>query len=259
MKIALQTFTIRKEANKNLETALEKAVDIGYTAIEYAYIPFDNSHLAILKKLQDKYGLEIIALQVQFDVLKEDSKKIINFALEVGAKAIDFAAMPKKVRKYDKNSIISFCEDVNENSKIYLDKGLRYNYHHHDFEFADIDGYRQFDTIAEKLNNDIGFTIDTYWATKAGLYVPHLIEKLAPRVYGLHLRDYAQVTKWDTSREGKDFAVGKGLVEFDKVFASALAAGVAYGAVEQNTKNPFEELKFSYDYISKHKIEGIEL
>lgn len=250
MKIGLQLFTLRKEANKDLYGTLKKISDTGIKYIECSYIPFTLDNAKIIAQAQKDFGIVVVALQVKSGILDNDFDNIMQFLETVACKTVNVSVMPPEFILSDEKGIIRLSQKINALASKYKQRGINFNYHHHDFEFTLNNGYKQFDTIFENFSTDVNFIIDTYWATKSGIFVPDLLRKMKDRVYGLHLRDYGLVRKF-IDRKAKDFAVGDGLIDFDKVITTAIDTGVVYGAIEQRTQNPFDEITKSVKYLYK--------
>ena len=53
------------------------------------------------------------------------------------------------------------------------------------------------------------------------------------------------------AKKAKGFAVGEGVIDFAAVYESSKQAMAEYAVIEQNTDNPFEELKKSIDFLVK--------
>ena len=100
------------------------------------------------------------------------------------------------------------------------------------------------------MSEDMNFVIDTYWTTKAGINVEHLLKKMTGRVRGIHLRDYA-LHRFLISRNPSNHALGDGVIDFNWIIESAKANGVDYGAIEQNTSHPYSEIAKSVAHLQK--------
>ena len=85
-------------------------------------------------------------------------------------------------------------------------------------------------------------------ATKAGINVERLLERLTGRVRGVHLRDYALYRKF-VGRNPANYALGDGVLDFNRIIDAAKACGVDYGAIEQNTKHPYSEIAKSVAHV----------
>ena len=65
MEIGLQTFTVRKEQKRDIESALLPVIKLGIKKFELARLDFNEKNAKTVKALVDKYGLEIVSMQVK--------------------------------------------------------------------------------------------------------------------------------------------------------------------------------------------------
>ena len=144
--------------------------------------------------------------------------------------------------------LAAFCKWASELAKKYKEHGIQLCYHHHDFEFIRSGAGTRFDVILDNMSEDMHFVIDTYWTTKAGINVERLLERLNGRVRGVHLRDYALYRRF-IGRNPANYALGDGVIDFNWIIEAAKAAGVDYGAIEQNTSHPYSEIAKSVDHL----------
>jgi len=91
----------------------------------------------------------------------------------------------------------------------------------------------------------VGFIVDTYWVKTTGRDPLEWIRHLGGRVIGLHLRDCQ-------SPQGKkrpgDCEIGRGTIDFPTLLAS-LPEHIRYGAIEQNSPEPWKSLEISLDAL----------
>ncbi|RYY30432.1 MAG: sugar phosphate isomerase/epimerase [Chitinophagaceae bacterium] len=127
--------------------------------------------------------------------------------------------------------------------------GIQLAYHSHNFEFPPIDGIVPYDFILENTDKDLmKMQADLYWITKAGADPVAYFNKYPGRFPLWHVKDM--------ERGSEHFAeVGKGVIDFDRIFAAREVAGLKHWFVEQDQTNrePFESLKISRDFILTKK------
>ena len=250
MKIGLQLFTCRKQAQKDLLGTLEKLHATGIKYIEAARINFDEVDIEAFKKAKELYGTEVVSAQIKPNILSDDFDKCMKFLNETECKNAIISVLPTKYIIGNDQKLVGFCKWASELAKKYKDHGIQLCYHHHDFEFIRTENGTRFDLIAENMSEDMHFVIDTFWTTKAGINVEHLLNRLSGRVRGVHLRDYALYRRF-ISRNPSDYALGDGVIDFNWIIESAKANGVDYGAIEQNTSHPFSEIAKSVEHLQK--------
>ena len=250
MKIGLQLFTCRKQAQKDLFGTLEKLSALGIKYIEAARINFDDADIAAFQKAKEQFGIEVVSAQIKPHILEEDFDKCLKFLKKTECTTAIISVLPTECIIGSDEKLIEFCKKASELAKKYKENGIQLCYHHHDFEFIRSGAGTRFDIIVENMSEDMNFVIDTYWTTKAGINVEKLLTRLSGRVRGVHLRDYALYRKF-IGRNPSNYALGDGVIDFNWIIEAAKANGVDYGAIEQNTKHPYSEIAKSVAHIEK--------
>lgn len=247
MKLGVQLFTVRKHAQKDLAGCLEKLNDLGLKYIEAARIEFNNSTGEIFAKYKEKYGMEVVASQITFNTLKNDMKNVLDFHKQTNCKNTIISVLPTENILGNHKQLKEFCQKANTLASSYKNEGIQLCYHHHDFEFTKTEEGIKFPVLKEHFSEDVKFIIDTYWATKSGFAAETLIRSLNGRVQGVHLRDFALYL--GLARRPKDYALGDGVIDFKSVLQACKDTNVEYGAIEQKTKKPYQELAKSVAYL----------
>jgi sugar phosphate isomerase/epimerase len=249
MKIGVQLFTVRREAQKDLFGTLSRLSRLGIKYIEAARIPFDSVSAEAFNKANGELGTEVVSTQIKFHVLDESFHDIVKFHETVGCSRAIISVLPTEYIIGKDGELESFAAKADALAARYFDKGITLSDHHHDFEFLKSGSGASYDIIVGNTRL-LKFVLDTYWLTKSGIAPCKLIKSLAGRIEGLHLRDYALIRRF-VSRYPKDFALGEGVVDFAEIIGLAEEQGIYYGAIEQNTKLPFAELEKSVARIYK--------
>ncbi len=124
--------------------------------------------------------------------------------------------------------------------------GLQFAYHNHDFEFVTMDGKMPFDLLlAETDPKLVKIELDLYWITRAGHDPLAYFDKHPGRFALFHVKDMDNTPK-------KFFTeVGRGTIDFKKIFAQSKKAGVTHYFVEQDQcpGSPFDSIKISFDNL----------
>lgn len=248
MRIGVQLFTVRKQAQKDLYKTILQLDSIGIKKIEAARIEFNEQTASIFKKAKEELGTEIMSTQIKYHVLDKDFDNILKFHKLVECNTAIISVLPTENIVGSAKDLIEFCRKANNLASKYNDEGIDFCYHHHDFEFMIRKEGIQFNTLKEYLSDNVKFIIDTYWATKGGFAPDKIIESLKQRVKGVHLRDYGLT---GFKRKVKDYALGGGIIDFDSIIKACDKSGVEYAAIEQKTKTPFEDLQKSVAYLRK--------
>ena len=120
---------------------------------------------------------------------------------------------------------------------------MQAGFHNHDGEFKQIDGMLIYDKLMSELDPQLVKMQFQVAVGRLGFDAPTLFQKYSGRFISLHLQDWSPADK-------KMTPIGKGSVDWKKLFASAKKAGV---------KNYFVEvepalMKESYTYLHELKV-----
>ncbi|RZU11380.1 sugar phosphate isomerase/epimerase [Kribbella rubisoli] len=89
----------------------------------------------------------------------------------------------------DVDAVRGYARELGELSRRLADEGIRFGYHNHQFELAELEGRTALEIFADELPAGMILEIDTYWAAVGGQDVPTLLDRLGDRVRLLHLKD----------------------------------------------------------------------
>ena len=252
-KLGFQMYTVRDYMSDPdiADVALAKLAKMGYSEIHTAHTPgtIDDETLGALCK---KNGIQIIGSHYNWDKIVGDPEAVMATHNAWGTKNVGIGGMGKEPRQSLEN-LKEFIDQFNKTAEIYAKEGFRLTYHHHNYEFARIDGFKTImDLLVENFDpKNISFVLDTCWIAAGGADVGTWIEKLAGRVDILHLKDMY------LKPEDKKFypaitEVGRGNVSFPAAIAAAKKIGVKNYIVEQDhhfSPDAIASLAISAEYL----------
>lgn len=255
--VALQLYTVRDFMNtqEDVKASLKKIADIGYKKLElagYADGKFYKFEPKEFRKIVDDLGLEVLSshTNVEGAANLENSKKVAEDHAALGMK---YAIQPW-VNPPDRNLeyYTKMVQQMNEAGKAFKSVGIKFGYHNHNFEFANLDGkIPYFDIILPGTDkNYVTMELDLFWTTKAGQDPVEIFKKYPGRFELLHCKDmYTKQEPFFDTVGVEDFApVGDGVLDFNRIFAEAKTGGVKYYVVEQDLSkgSPFDAIKTSF-------------
>jgi sugar phosphate isomerase/epimerase len=135
--------------------------------------------------------------------------------------------------------------------------GIRFCYHNHNFEFKKYGEITPYDYLLKQLDpNLVQFEMDCFWVTHAGQDPVALFKKHPGRFPLLHIKDLKAGNPPTTSldpRMGLFAEVGKGTINWKRIFAAAPQGGMKHFFVEQDLCEvpPLESIAISYEYLHK--------
>ena len=116
--------------------------------------------------------------------------------------------------------------------------GLETGFHNHDVEFTQLEGALIYDKLMSELDPKLVKMQFQVVVVRLGFDAPTIFQKYPGRFISLHLQDWSPAEK-------KMVAIGKGQVDWKKLFAAAKKAGVKNYFVEMD----LEQMNASVPYL----------
>jgi sugar phosphate isomerase/epimerase len=260
--IGLQLYTVRDAMQQDPAGTLAKVAQLGYNSVEGATYTgtqkFYGMEPAAFAKVLKQNGLIMPSSHYMLGQAMNNGQPTQGTILHGWDKAVDDAAQAGVKYMVCAYLIDSERGTLDQYKQIaaHLNKagerckkaGIQLCYHNHDFEFVAQGGQLPYDILLKETDKQLlKMELDLYWATKAG-HDPLALFKVHPGRFPLwHVKDMDKTEK-------KDFTeVGKGVIDFKKIFAARQLAGMQYYFVEQDRTpgDPFDSIKQSIGYIKK--------
>ncbi len=247
-RVALQLYTLRRQAQENLETALDQAADAGYREIEW-FGGLWNRTTTELRRLLAERRLSLAAAHVPLAELEADPSSVMETFRELDCEVLACPWLDEDQRGDGGHAhYVELGERLDLLSYRFRAGGFRFAYHNHEFEllpFDDgsprrlgVDGLRAL--VSCRSHDGWGLELDIYWAAFAGHDPVSLIDELGDRVHILHLKDGLLPGSACEREPGRATAerwfrpLGAGDVDVAGCVEAALDAGVRLFVVEQD-------------------------
>jgi len=242
MILALQTYTVRKHAKADLPGSLDRIKSMGLTQLEWARLPIGSEEANLLRER----GMTVVSIQAKAKILERHFSRVVAFCRSTDCSLVIVSVLSLSGILGGTTNLRGFANRLNELAARYRQAGVRLAFHHHDFEFKRLRGEYKLDWLVRWTDPSVSFILDTYWIQRSGQDPRAWIERIGDRVCGLHLRDCLP-----PPRRGKpgDCPLGMGTIPFTKVLES-LPSSVLYGAIEQNSHDPWTDLAISCKYMN---------
>lgn len=228
-KLGIQLYSLR---GYKRDEALKHASDMGFEQVEFygGMLATDSSDEEIAETKKKVAGLGLSISGHGVNKLTKDAaenRKIFEFASKLGAPCItadpdldSFDSLDELVREFDIRIAIH-------------NHGPRHRYN------KAIDVVR----VIEGRDERIGACADLGHYIRSGQNAPEVIRLLKGRLYGIHLKDFAEMKD-----ETKGVILGKGHLNVEEVFSELQLAGFpSNGALsleyEENEKNPLADIR----------------
>lgn len=253
--IGLQLYSVRDDLTKDFDGTMKAVVDMGYKRLEaagYRDGKFYGQTPAEMKKYVADLGAKMVSSHTGSGLLEPGDTKGWDFwkknaadTKEVGCKWIIQAGYPHQQLKTI-SDVKRLADQFNKCGEIAKANGLKFAFHNHVDEFHEMEGQIPFDVMVENTDKDlVTFQIDTAQMVYGGFKCHEYVNKYPGRFANWHLKDAHPDGKGSTE-------MGKGIVDFESLFAVADKAGLEDYFVEQERYNmtPLEAIKYDYDFIA---------
>ena len=259
----LQLYTIRKFMPVDFDGSLAHVAKIGYKEVEFAGY-FDHSPKDI-RAVLDKNGLTAPSCHISLDIVQNKLPEAIEAAHVIGHQYIVCPWIDEKLRNQP-DTWKMVADTFNKAGETTAKAGIQFCYHNHNFEFghyASLGGQMPYDFLLQKTDPKlVKMEMDLCWTEVGGQDPVAYFKKWPGRFPLVHVKDMARLPKPPLNPDGTAVSldsvkgdmvdVGKGVIDFKKIFAHADEGGIKHYFVEDDyTQDPWETLETSYKYISE--------
>ncbi|MFD2924687.1 sugar phosphate isomerase/epimerase family protein [Halobacillus naozhouensis] len=239
--VAVQMYTLRKEAERDFADTLKKVAELGFDGVELA--GYGGLSAGELRHLLDQLGLKAASSHIPLEEIKQNLSQVIKDQKTLGS---NFVVCPyfQPKNEADYKELI---RTLRKAGKVCRQEGLTLCYHNHDFELEKLsDGRTALQTIFDETDpKEVQTEFDVYWLKKAGEDPVEWIEKYQGRTPLVHLKDM--------TRDGEKFfaELGTGGVEIESILDKGKGMNVQWWIVEQDeSRNTLlESLEISMEYL----------
>lgn len=256
MRTGAQLYTVRNytQNEKDFKDTIQRIAKMGYTTVQLSAIGRDLRP-EWLRSVCDEAGLSIVLTHSDSNRILYDTEALIEEHKALGCQYIGLGSMPEKYRSPE--WLYHFARDYMEPARKIAHAGMLLMYHNHNFEFQkftaqeapDQTPKRVMEHLAEWFDeNELGFTLDTYWVQAAGADVCQWIRLLKNRIPCVHLKDMEM-----TGNGAVMAPVMEGNLNFPGILKELEDSVCQYLLVEQDIcqTSPFDCLQRSYDNLAR--------
>ena len=240
-RVGLQLYTVRTVLEKDFEGTLARVAEIGYKEVEFA--GYFNHSPAEVRAILDRHGL--IAPSVHAESIEPEAwKASLDAAHVIGHEYIVMPWIPAE-RRMTLDAWKQVAADLNRAAEAAHAAGIQFAYHNHDFEFQRMEGQIPYDVLLQNTDPKlVQLEIDLYWITKGGQDPLAYFARWPGRIPLVHVKDSAGPP------EHKMVDVGKGTIDWKRIFAQKEQAGIKHFFVEHDQPpQTFQDIAASYNYL----------
>jgi sugar phosphate isomerase/epimerase len=249
MKLGAQFYSLRDKTQtpKELKATFKAMKDVGYEIAQMSAIGPIAPEL--LRDYSLVYDLPITCTHSAPDRIINDTAALIREHIIYGCPTVGIGSMPTEYRGSIEGAR-AFIKDYKEAAKRFADEGLRFAYHNHDFEFADLGGTNAMNLLIEEFP-ECDFILDTYWVKYAGHDYLQMIKDLGPaRIKNVHFKDMKE------EPQGAICPCGEGVIDFAPVVKLCNELGIVNALVEQDNA-PYSGDSYGQLAISYNNLKGL--
>ncbi len=231
LPIGSQTYPHRALLKQDFPGLLKQLADLGVQRIELCsplgYADFAGlAKGAEVKKILADHGLKCESGHFSMKELRQTQEASIAWAKEVGITQMITATLGAG-NNPTMDDVKRAADEYNKIAAVAAKAGIQQGLHNEGFEVSSVEGKRTYDILFELLDPKLvkfQFQMSTI---RHGFDAAEYFTKYPGRFISMHLQDWNAETKTLTS-------VGKGSIDWKKVFTAAKKGGVKNYFVEQN-------------------------
>ncbi|MEM7113371.1 MAG: sugar phosphate isomerase/epimerase [Chloroflexota bacterium] len=231
MKVGLQTNVFTADMHQHHFAAILATIKAtGYDGLEIGIQRVDQSKVGVFAQMVADAGLETAAIHTHFRLNQPEwvatadtyIKQAIDLTATVGA-----TYMPMSGSRMDKTDaqLATMADMLNDFGRQAAAAGLKFCYHHHEWEFAN--DWHEMNFLMNNTNPaHVSILCDIGWVIKAGQSISHFIDTYGSRIAYFHVKD-VPADGWFTE-------LGKGIVPLDEFVHKLDATTPSWLVVERD-------------------------
>ncbi|MFQ6130423.1 MAG: sugar phosphate isomerase/epimerase family protein [Armatimonadota bacterium] len=213
--IALQVYSVRKDAAEDLAGVLGAVAKMGYEGVEFA--GYYGHSAEDIRKMLDDNGLKCAGTHIGLDSLLGDRlEPTVEFHKTVGCKFLIVPGLPQE-RRNSRQAWRQTAELFNEVARRLKPFGMRPGYHNHTVEFQPMDGELPWDTFFGNTGRRVTMQLDTGNAMHGGADPVAFLKRYKGRAATIHLKEY--------SKTNNQALLGEGDMPWERIFKVCESTG----------------------------------
>jgi sugar phosphate isomerase/epimerase len=239
--IGLQLYTVRSVIAQDVEGTLRALAGIGYKEVEFAGL-YGNTPTQ-MRQILDRVGLVAVSSHHGMRDIRGEWQRALDAANTLGQQYVIVASIDRAERTADAYRRIA--EEFNRAGESAKAAGLKFGYHNHDYEFADVGGTTGYDVLLAQTDPSlVVMELDLFWAVQGGRDPLSLFAAHPGRFHLVHVKD--------RTASGEMVNVGSGVIDFRTIFARSDQAGIRHAFVEHdNPTSPLDDVRASFEHLAR--------
>ncbi|WP_158552663.1 sugar phosphate isomerase/epimerase family protein [Spirosoma telluris] len=223
--IGVQLYTVREWMNQDPIGTLKQLASIGYTLLE-SYQGDKGIYFGLkpaeFTKIAHDLGMTLFASHFNLGKTAETS---ITEAAEVGVK---YMIVPYN-KLTDLETTKRAVDEYSRLGELCQKHGVQFGYHNHGYDFETFDGIVPYDLFLKQIDPKLMIMeMELYWFARMNVDPLTYIQKYPGRFPIWHVKDM------DKQDRTANTEVGRGSINYKRLFEHAKQAGLQYSIVEQD-------------------------
>lgn len=224
--IALQLYSVREDAARDLQGVLAAVAGMGYEGVEFA--GYYGHDARTIRGWLDAYGLKVAGAHVGIETLLGDELlRTVEFHQTLGTTTLVVPGLAEQWRN-SRAAWLKTAETLNAIAVALKPYGMRTGYHNHHIEFVPMEGELPWDTLFGNTTDDVIMQFDTGNALHGGAQAAPFLRRYPGRAKTVHLKEY--------SAANASALIGEGDVPWTEIFELCeTIGGTEWYIVEQES------------------------
>ncbi len=224
--IALQLYSVREDAARDLDGVLRAVAKMGYEGVEFA--GYYGHDAPTIKAMLDQYGLKVAGAHVGIDTLLGDElQRSVEFHETIGNRFLIVPGLPE-ARRSSRAAWLDTAHTMNDIADKLAPHGMRTGYHNHAIEFTPMDGELPWDTFFGNTKPEVVMQFDIGNALHGGGEAAPFLQRYPGRATTVHVKEY--------SATNDKALIGEGDVPWQQIFnLCETTGGTEWYIVEQES------------------------
>ena len=249
ISLALELYSLRDDAPKDMAGTLKNVAQIGYDAVEFA--GYFGHSAADLKRMLDDAGLQCAGTHTGLDTVGDDQiQQTAEFMATLGS---PFLIVPGVGKEFQgtRDGAMRLAEKLSQAAKTAAEFGARVGYHNHMWEFEPLPGgTTTMELLATNTPPEVVLQVDSGNLQEGAADPIEFMETWSRRMATVHIKPYVK-SEADFSR----YFIGEDDSDWPAILGAINPANTQFVIVEQERYpgglTPLECVKRCYDNLQK--------
>lgn len=239
--IGIQLYSLRDLQAASVQNTINLLGGIGYPEVEL--FTLQGQTAATWRGILEGANVRAVAAHVGIDRWRNDLDTVLNEAETLGMQYVGVPGIfpnPPATRE----TYRALAREFDRYAERVADRGMRFYYHNHNYEFARDGGTRLFDILLDRTDPDlVFFELDLYWMVTAGVDPLDYLGRFDQSRFPLfHVKD--------RDAAGNFADLGEGNINFGRIFRELQNKHYHHYIVERDTQpNPARTAAVGYEYL----------